>query len=450
MASLSKDGSGWRILFVCPTTKKRRTIRTGRCAKKNAETARHMIERLIEAKTLGAAIDQRTAAWLDSIDDKLRNRLAKAKLADVAADVALKAFLDAVIAQRVRRGDVKRGTVVSWGHTRRNLVEFFEADRAISTITSAEADEWAAWLSSEQELAENTVRKRSANAKMFFKVAVRRKQVPENPFQSLVSSVVPSRGRQYFIPRETVSALLDQCHGPEYRLLLLFARYIGVRVPSEIVPLTWGDVDWDNRRIVITSPKTERHPGGETRICPIFPEVFPTLTEVWDGAPEGSTHVFPSIRSGKKNLRTWLERAIIAADFTPWPRLWQNFRATRATELADKFPSHVAAAWLGHSERIANISYRQTTADHHRRAISQPTGAMPTRSEHLSGELAQKPAHSPHVTVNQGSPKNEANPTNPEIGEVCERLNAPLMGGTGLEPQPFSPRLIPGFGLIST
>ena len=59
-----KDGHGWRILFVCPATKKRRTVRLGRGAKKNAETARHMIEKLIEAKRLASAIDPRTAAWL--------------------------------------------------------------------------------------------------------------------------------------------------------------------------------------------------------------------------------------------------------------------------------------------------------------------------------------------------------------------------------------------------
>ena len=75
MASLSKDGSGWRIRFVCPTTKKRRTIRTGKCSKKNAETTRSMVERLIEAKTLGAPVDKQTATWLNSIDGKLRDRL---------------------------------------------------------------------------------------------------------------------------------------------------------------------------------------------------------------------------------------------------------------------------------------------------------------------------------------------------------------------------------------
>ena len=78
MASLSKDGNGWRILFVCPATGKRHTVRTGRCARKNAETARNMIEKLVEARSLGAPIDGQTAEWLKAIDDKMRGRLAKA------------------------------------------------------------------------------------------------------------------------------------------------------------------------------------------------------------------------------------------------------------------------------------------------------------------------------------------------------------------------------------
>ncbi len=434
MASLSKDGNGWRILFVCPTTKKRRTIRTGKCAKKNAETAKNMVETLVEAKSMGTILSPQVIAWLDSIDGTpLKKRLAKAGLIEDTDASSLKAFLDAIVSQRVRRGDVKECTVTSWGHSTRNLIDFFGADRRISTITTADADEWNAWLVDHEKLAENTVRKRSANAKMFFRTALRRKQVTENPFEALIGSVTPSRGRQFFIPRETVTALLDQCHGPEYRLLLLFARYMGVRIPSEIVPLTWGDVNWENRRLVITSPKTERHTGGGKRICPIFPEVFPALREAFENAPEGAVYIFPSIRSGEKNLRAWLERAIVRAGFTPWPRLWQNFRATRATELADQFPSQAAAAWLGHSEQIADTHYRQVTAEHFEKAIAEPTGPLPA-TETPAKNLAQIPAHSPHITATQGSSRKTQNPEKPRVSEVCKTLHTPHVGDKGLEP----------------
>ncbi len=392
MASLSKDGHGWRILFVCPTTKKRHTVRTGRGARKNAVTARNMVEKLVEARRLGTAIDGQTAGWLKAIDDKLRGRLARVGLIDLPGATLLGPFLDGYIDQRRQRGDVTDSTIEVWGHTRRNLVGYFGADRDMRAITGADADAWAAWLCTGEKLAENTIRKRSQFARMFFSVAVKRKLLPENPFAGLVGTVVSVPERQHFVGRETINALLDQCHGPEFRLLLIMARYFGVRVPSEIVPLKWGHVDWETMRIIITSPKTKRHRGGGKRICPIFPEVAPALREAWEAAPEGAVWIFPSIRTSQKNLRTWLERAILRAGLQPWPRLWQNLRATRATELADQYPSHVAAAWLGHTEQIADRHYRQTTGTHYKRAIKEPTGPLPGQGE----KLAQKPAQYPH------------------------------------------------------
>ena len=381
MASLSKDGAGWRIRFTCPATKKRRTIRTGKCSKKNADTALNMVERLIQSKRLGTALDGQTAEWLKGIDDTLRARLAKVDLIDSFESALLGEFIDGFIAMRKKRGDVVAGTLKVWGHTRTNLVDFFGADADIRTITPEKVDDWAAWMFDEQDLAENSVRKRSQFARMFFNVAQRRKLIQENPFANLACSVVPVKDRQFFVPRETVTRLLNQCNGVEFRLLLVFARYMGVRVPSEIVPLKWSDVNWENSTVVITSPKTKRHKGREQRVCPLFTEVLPHLQEAWEAAPEGSVHLFPSIRRPDKNLRSWLEKAILREGLEPWPRLWQNLRATRATELVDVYPSHVAASWLGHTETIANAHYRQVTAEHLQRATTEPTGPIPSLEE---------------------------------------------------------------------
>ena len=51
---------------------------------------------------------------------------------------------------------------------------------------------------------------------------------------------------------------------------------------------------------------------------------------------------------------------------------WQNMRVSRATELADVYPSHVCAAWLGHSEKIADAFYRQVTDEHFAKAVRNP------------------------------------------------------------------------------
>lgn len=60
----------------------------------------------------------------------------------------------------------------------------------------------------------------------------------------------------------------------------------------------------------------------------------------------------------------------------PWLRLWVNLSSSRATELADLFPSKVAADWLGHTEAIADKHYRQTTREHFERAIKGEGGAL--------------------------------------------------------------------------
>jgi len=416
MASLSKDGNGWRILFVSPVTKKRHTIRTGRCAKKNAITAKNMVEKLVESQSLGTPIDGVTTEWLKSIDDKLRDRLSRVGLVDLPGATLLGPFLDGYIKQRQERGDITDSTVEVWGHTRRNLVTYFGADKDLRAITPSDADDWAAWLRRNEKLAENTIRKRCQFAKMFMSVAVKRNLIPKNPFIGLVGTVVAVPDRQFFIPRDSVTALLEQCHGAEYRLLLIMARYMGVRVPSEIVPMRWCDVDWEKMRIIITSPKTKRHKGGDRRVCPIFPEVVPALREAWDAAAEGTEWMFPSIRSEKKNLRTWLERAIVRSGLKPWPRLWQNFRATRATELADQFPSHVSAAWLGHTEAIADRHYRQITSEHFDVAVNKASGPMPGQEKILAHNpahsLAQKPAQYPHTLSSNGRQKHQKPPQN--------------------------------------
>ena len=43
------------------------------------------------------------------------------------------------------------------------------------------------------------------------------------------------------------------------------------------------------------------------------------------------------------------------------PKLFQNLRASRATELAAEHPGHVAAEWLGHSTAVAQKHYWQVT-----------------------------------------------------------------------------------------
>ena len=96
--------------------------------------------------------------------------------------------------------------------------------------------------------------------------------------------------------------------------------------------------------MTVTSPKTEHHEGKESRLVPLFPELRPYLETAFDQAEAGSEFVIARRRDGNVNWRTQLERIIARAGLTPWPKLFQNLRSTRETELAETFPLHVVTA----------------------------------------------------------------------------------------------------------
>jgi len=155
-------------------------------------------------------------------------------------------------------------------------------------------------------------------------------------------------------------------------LLFALGRYGGLRCPSEHLSLRWGDVDWEHDRITVRSPKTEHHAGGESRVIPLFPELRPFLEECFDLAEPGTKYVITRYRDTNANLRTQLLRIIQRAGLQRWPKLFQNLRSTRQTELAEDFPTHVVCRWIGNSQPLAAKHYLQLTDDHFEKAVRNP------------------------------------------------------------------------------
>src|SRR5690606_34490495 len=111
--------------------------------------------------------------------------------------------------------------------------------------------------------------------------------------------------------------------------------------------------------------------GGGVRVVPLFPELRPYLEDALEVATPGDPHVITRYRDGNANLRTQLQRIIKRAGLTPWPKLFQNLRSTRETELAETFPMHVVCKWIGNSHPVAVAHYLQTTDEHFKRATER-------------------------------------------------------------------------------
>ena len=419
MASISHDRKTGRrtVQFVGPDGR-RRSVRLGPASKRQAEAVRVKVEDLAAALVTGHAPSDETSRWVATLPDVLRKRLAAVGLIAPRESLTLKPFLDRYMDGRT---DIKPSTRIALGQTVRYLVEFFGPDKVLRDITAGDADEWRLFLI-RKGLADNTVRRRSGAAKQFFKAAVRKGHVAANPFADLKAAVQGNPKRDYFITRAEAQKVLDACPDAEWRLIFALARYGGLRCPSEIMGLTWGDIHWDEGRFTVHSPKTEHHPGQESRLVPLFPELVPHLQEAFEQAEVGTEHVITRYRQSNSHLGMELRRILRRAGLTPWPKLFQNLRATRETELADHFPMHVACAWIGNSRAVAMKHYLQVTDDHFRQAVQNPVQSAAAATCQDLPRAPGRERESAFGTSGQ------------QVAGAGSNISSNLVGDTGLEP----------------
>jgi integrase len=440
LASITRQSNGARLIQFIGPDGSRKTVRLGKTPQRAAETVKLRIEHLLAAATTGSPLEDETSRWVANLEDAMYDRLAAVELLPKRDSVRLQPFLDSYIESRC---DAKPNTHITYKNARRNLIDHFGASKPLRDITPGDVDEWRLALL-RSGLADNTIRRRCGIAKQFFNAAVRKRLISSNPFAGQKVHILANTSRMYFVSRDEAQRVLDCCPDAQWRLLFALSRYGGLRCPSEHLALRWIDVDWERNRIRVRSPKTEHHPGGESRMVPLFPELAPYLRDVFEEAEDGAEYVIERYRNAGVNLRTQLLRIIDKAGLKQWPRLWQNLRSTRETELAEEYPLHVVCAWIGNSQPVAAKHYLQVTDDHFERAANGTREAGELNGQAVSSALqnALQQAHALPRTASHdrkaprgngaknASMRNNATP--------CESTGPRTVGQRGLEP-PTSP-----------
>ncbi|WP_202921558.1 tyrosine-type recombinase/integrase [Anatilimnocola aggregata] len=428
MASLATDKNGNKTIQFKAANRRRKTIRLGPVPLAMAKSVKFRVEILAAAAITGHAIDDGTARWLNEIDGILRDKLVAVGLVAEREAVTVGELLDLY---DKARPDVKRATKIVYGHTMRCLREFLGNSKPLRDVTPADAEAWRIWLEQNQKLSLSTARRRAGIAKQFFRWAVRKRLVEESPFADLKSGDQVNDSKDYFITRADAQKVLDACNSDEWQMIFALSRFGGLRCPSEHLGLRWGDIDWARNRITVHSPKTEHHAGGASRVIPLFPELRVLLERMFDQAAPGTEFVITKSREPGVNWRTTLLKIIARAGLKPWPKLFANLRATRATELAGQFPGHVAAEWLGHSTLIAQKHYWQTTDTDFEKAAATPLDSA------LQNPV-QPGCDNPGLSTPARASRSAEASKNKEDFAPSRTLahlgKTPLMGGGGLEP----------------
>ena len=232
----------------------------------------------------------------------------------------------------------------------------------------------------QRKLASTTIHKRVGFARQFFQDAVDWEQIPSNPFAKIRTQGTSAKSNVE-VPRESIDKVLAHCD-LTWQLIVRLSRFGGLRCPSEVLSLKWADIDWSGGRMSVYEPKVEHHEGRGVRLCPIFPELRPTLEMAWEAAPEGAIYVVdkPGYREAANtpagwanaNLRTQFTKILARAGVPRWNRLFHSMRASRQTELEAQFPRHVVCAWMGNSSAVAEKSYLLVTEEDFRVATGSP------------------------------------------------------------------------------
>ena len=161
-------------------------------------------------------------------------------------------------------------------------------------------------------------------------------------------------------------------------------------------------------------------------MLPLFADLHPYLDEVWQMAKPGEKYFIARYRNTMQNLRTQLQRIIKRANLTSCPKLWQNLRASRQTELEQDCPTYVVCQWLGNTPTIANKHYLTVTEEHYVKAVQ------------FGGQTGDKLGTQPPVTPCNQSHEKTRTPhavrKNATFAEVVGILKNPQVAKEGLEP----------------
>jgi len=152
--------------------------------------------------------------------------------------------------------------------------------------------------------------------------------------------------------------LLVACPNQEWRTIIALARIGGLRCPSELQQLRWSDINWQKKRFVVRSPKTEHHEGQDKRIVPLFPELRSELEKHFSAVEsDGNEFVIQVYQRTSWVLYEPFQKIAHGAGLGTIVSPFVNMRRSRSNEVLRKHGSQLESLGIGHSEKVMEEHY---------------------------------------------------------------------------------------------
>jgi hypothetical protein len=172
-----------------------------------------------------------------------------------------------------------------------------------------------------------------------------------NPFNSVPRDrTAANSSRQHYIEREVITKILEKCNDDRDRLIIVLARFGGLRIPSEIQKLRFSD---------FTETVIKIHEDTKTgsREVPLFREIKEIFSRL-SGEPD------ELIFTGRRNSAWYpwqmLSDTLLRCGLKRWDKLYNNMRSSCITDLDGiGYPEKVLDAVFGNSAEVRKRHYVQ-------------------------------------------------------------------------------------------
>lgn len=356
MATLERKRKSFRVRLARGEGN-RAPITIGAVTKQVAETVRRHIDHLESSRANNVEPPAETRAWLEEIGDELHRRIVNVGLAtarQAPAETEVPKNIGDAVTRFYATCNAKPQTVLAYRQATDQLQGYFSPLRALGVIGAEQADLYVAEVR-KSGLAPATQSKRLRVIKRLFSRCARWGWIAASPFEHVKPGGQTNPNRVKYLSAADVLQVIDQSDDIGFRTIIALARFGGVRCPSEVLALTWDHIDFDKGTIKILSPKTA-HAGKPYRVIPLFAELRPFLEDL-QAVRTSEPYVITRYRKSKVNLRTQLDRLTVKAGLEPFPKPFQNMRASRATEIQRQYGEKAAVEWCGHEAAVALAHY---------------------------------------------------------------------------------------------
>jgi integrase len=218
-------------------------------------------------------------------------------------------------------------------------------------------------IQKEEGRSEVTINRKLACLKNLFTMAIKWGKVSENPVKQ-VRLFREDNGRTRFLTEEEEDRLLENCR-TELRSIVIAALHTGFR-KSELLSLTWGNADFQSRRITVKAAYAK---NGEACSVPMTSLLTETLKTIRiDGAP--AAPVFRA-RDGSRyrDISTAFATAVQRAGITDFK--FHDLRHTFASRLVMAgVDLATVKALMGHKHITITLHYAHLAPGHKRSAIA--------------------------------------------------------------------------------